>query len=79
MTDQDPSLTYIKALIMLMFETLWPSLLKLNYITSMITPIVKVSKGSIVILLYIKRINDWKLNTSTINNIKYYKIGNKYI
>ena len=43
MTDQDHDGSHIKGLVMLIFETLWPSLLKLNFIKSMITPIVKVS------------------------------------
>jgi len=45
MTDQDHDGSHIKGLVLNMFHSMWPSLLKLNYITSMITPIVKVSKG----------------------------------
>ena len=45
MTDQDHDGSHIKGLVMNLFHTLWPSLLQLGFITSMITPIVKVSKG----------------------------------
>jgi DNA topoisomerase-2 len=45
MTDQDHDGSHIKGLVMNVFHTLWPSLLEMNYLTSMITPIVKVSKG----------------------------------
>ena len=42
MTDQDHDGSHIKGLIINLFHTLWPSLLQLGYITSMITPIIKV-------------------------------------
>ena len=45
MTDQDHDGSHIKGLVMNVFHTLWPSLLEMNYLTSMITPIVKVTKG----------------------------------
>ena len=52
MTDQDHDGSHIKGLALNMFHSMWPSLLKLNYVTSMITPIVKVSKGKQVKSFY---------------------------
>merc|ERR1712080_419970 len=52
MTDQDHDGSHIKGLVMNLFHTLWPSLLPLGFITSMITPIVKVSKGKKSISFY---------------------------
>ena len=44
MTDQDHDglFKHIKGLVMNVFRHMWPSLLEMGYITSMITPIVKV-------------------------------------
>ncbi len=47
MTDQDHDGSHIKGLVMNVFHTLWPSLLNLGFITSMITPIIKATKGPI--------------------------------
>lgn len=74
--------SHIKGLIMNMFHTLWPSLMvQENFITCMITPIVKVSKGKVEHSFYNltdyqnwfndinqkgdKGVRDWK--------VKYYK------
>ena len=75
MTDQDHDGSHIKGLLINLFHTLWPSLLELGFITSMITPIVKVSKGKKSISFYNltdyetwskkKKADKWK--------IKYYK------
>ena len=43
MTDQDHDGSHIKGLVMNIFHSLWPELLKLGYITSMITPIIKAT------------------------------------
>ena len=45
LADQDHDGSHIKGLVLNIFHTLWPSLLKNNYVLSMITPIVKVNKG----------------------------------
>ena len=60
MTDQDHDGSHIKGLVMNVFHTIWPSLLDLGYITSMITPIIKVSKGKKVKSFYtLTEYNDW--------------------
>ena len=74
MTDQDHDGSHIKGLVMNVFHTMWPSLLKMGFITSMITPIVKVSKGKNVISFYnLTDYNDWQKKSTGKWNIKYYK------
>ena len=45
MTDQDVDGSHIKGLPFNMFQVMWPSLIKSDFITSLITPTIKVSKG----------------------------------
>jgi DNA topoisomerase-2 len=60
MTDQDHDGSHIKGLVLNIFQSMWPSLLKLNYITSMITPIIKATKGKKVKSFYtLKEYMDW--------------------
>ena len=76
MTDQDHDGSHIKGLVLNMFHTMWPSLLKLNYITSMITPIVKVTKGKKVRSFFnLSDYHDWIQKTSDYKSwkTKYYK------
>ena len=76
MTDQDHDGSHIKGLVLNMFHSMWPSLLKLNYITSMITPIVKVSKGkSVKSFFNLTDYHEWIKKTSDYKkwNTKYYK------
>ena len=76
MTDQDHDGSHIKGLVLNMFHSMWPSLLQLNYITSMITPIVKVSKGKTVKSFFnLTDYQEWIETTSDYKkwHTKYYK------
>ena len=75
MTDQDHDGSHIKGLVINIFHTMWPSLLNLDFITSMITPIIKVSKGKKVQSFYtLQDYTTWKnKNKSQKWNVKYYK------
>lgn len=75
-TDSDHDGYHIKGLIINMFETFWPSLLKINgFLTSLITPIIKVSKASNSHSFYtLTDYNEWKDSNDTKGwKIKYYK------
>lgn len=78
LTDSDVDGSHIKGLIMNMIHTLWPSLLQNNdFVISMVTPIVKASKGKNELSFY--NLNDYKKWTENIGpkykdwKIKYYK------
>ncbi len=45
MADQDHDGSHIKGLVMNLFHTEWPSLLKLGYVCTLLTPIIKAHKG----------------------------------
>ena len=76
LTDADSDGSHIKGLLFNLFHTLWPSLMKLNtFMLSMITPIVKVSKGKHEKSFYnLTDYDNWK-ETEDTNGfaIKYYK------
>jgi len=75
-TDADNDGSHIKGLIINFIHSFWPSLIKIeSFVSSIITPIVKVTKGKTVIPFYNQNdFNAWKEseNVSTWN-IKYYK------
>jgi DNA topoisomerase II len=75
MTDQDHDGSHIKGLVMNVFHHMWSSLLELGFITSMITPIVKVShKKKIKSFYTLTEYNEWlKKNNSKSWKTKYYK------
>lgn len=77
LTDADEDGHHIKGLLFNMFHSMWPSLVKCNeFMTSMLTPIVKVSKGSVVKPFYsLTDYDNWmKLNNEGKGwEIKYYK------
>ena len=75
MTDQDHDGSHIKGLILNLFHSEWPELLKLNYINCMVTPIIKVSQDKKILSFYtLTDYNKWK--DEFYNNrwkVKYYK------
>ena len=77
MTDQDHDGSHIKGLVINIFHTLWPSLLKIDgFITSMITPIVKVTHNKKCLSFYnLDDYDNWKIKTSDYKRwkCKYYK------
>ena len=76
MTDQDHDGSHIKGLVMNVFHHMWPSLLEMGYITSMITPIVKVSlKKNVKSFYTLTEYQDWlnKTKNSKSWKTKYYK------
>lgn len=76
MTDQDHDGSHIKGLVMNLFHAQWPSLLRKEFITSMATPIVKVTKGKTVKSFYtIADYETWKESTDSVKSwkVKYYK------
>lgn len=77
MTDQDHDGSHIKGLLFNIFHTMWPSLIKdHNFMSCMMTPIVKVFKGNMVLSFYnLSDFEDWKKINNNYSNwtIKYYK------
>jgi DNA gyrase/topoisomerase IV subunit B len=76
LTDADVDGSHIKSLIVNMFHYWWPSLLKLDFIQTLRTPIVKASRGQQVVEFFTQGDYDKWLeenpNTSRYN-IKYFK------
>ena len=76
MTDQDHDGFHIKGLLFNLFHSLWPSLLEIGFLSSMLTPIVKVSKIKNTISFYNEKdYLHWKQENNEGNGwkIKYYK------
>jgi DNA topoisomerase-2 len=76
MTDADYDGFHIKALLINFIDAGWPDLLKNVFIGSIITPIVKVSKGNERLSFYThKEYTNWKETDKAKGNwqIKYYK------
>jgi len=76
LADQDHDGSHIKGLVLNVFHTLWPSLLKQKYVLSMITPIVKVSKGKKIHSFYnLTDYTTWQDKTNDYKkyHTKYYK------
>jgi len=76
LTDADVDGSHIKALFVNMIHALYPSLIKLNFITTMKTPIVKATKGKQTIEFFTEQdYHNWKETVGNVKgyNIKYFK------
>lgn len=75
MADQDHDGSHIKGLLMNLFHAEWPGLLQSGFLCTLLTPILKASKGKSVLSFYsIPEFNQWK-ETNSLNGwkVKYYK------
>jgi DNA topoisomerase-2 len=75
MADQDHDGSHIKGLLMNLFHAEWPGLLKSGFLCTLLTPILKASKGKTTLSFYsIPEFNNWKDENSLSGwKIKYYK------
>ena len=74
MTDADADGSHIKGLILNMIHFFWPSLLELGFVVSMVTPIIKATKGATVKSFYTdSTFREWYEDGKPGWKIKYYK------
>ena len=75
LTDSDVDGSHIKALFINYIHAFWPSLVKLDFIKTLKTPIVKAVKGKKIYEFFTQQdYNKWREITNTNGyNIKYYK------
>lgn len=74
MADQDHDGSHIKGLLMNIFHTEWPSLLKMGFICSLLTPILKAHKGAQTMSFYSQGAYEtWKATAGNGWSVKYYK------
>ena len=78
LTDADVDGSHIKGLLINFIHHFWPSLLEIDpcFVCAMITPVIKVSKGTQVLSFYnLNEFDQWKKDTpnSKTWQVKYYK------
>ena len=75
MADQDHDGSHIKGLLMNLFHAEWPGLMKSGFLCTLLTPILKASKGKSTFSFYsIPEFNAWKDTNGLAGwKIKYYK------
>lgn len=75
MTDADTDGFHIKSLLINFISNGWPELLKTSFISSLVTPVIKISKRNNIIPFYnVSDYKKWKESNNTTGwNIKYYK------
>lgn len=75
LTDADVDGSHIKGLFINLIHHFWPSLLHLSFITSMRTPILKLTKGARTVPFYTKQeYDEWaRRNSKKGWHVKYYK------
>jgi DNA topoisomerase-2 len=74
MTDADNDGSHIKGLILNMIHYFWPSLLELGFVVSMVTPIIKATKGTQSHSFYTEStFRRWYQTNTNGWKIKYYK------
>jgi DNA topoisomerase II len=76
MADQDHDGSHIKGLVMNLFHTEWPSLLEAGFLCTLLTPLLKASRGSTTVAFYSSQeFTVWRERQTSLSgwHIKYYK------
>ncbi|KAJ1351003.1 hypothetical protein KIN20_006935 [Parelaphostrongylus tenuis] len=76
LTDQDEDGSHIKGLIINLLHNFWPQLLRIGFVWSFVTPLLKARLGSKTLSFYsTAQYNKWKENTDNADKfvVKYYK------
>ena len=75
MTDADTDGFHIKSLLVNFIGNGWPELLKQDFVSSMVTPVIKLTKRNNILPFYnLSDYNKWKQENNTLGwKVKYYK------